>query len=152
MSHPVPRTNIRRAAFTLVELLVVLVVLAVLAAIVLPRFVNSTARAKEARMKTDLRLIRGAVERFHNDTGAYPALLSDLVKPAAPAQGKDSSGNNVPINASDWHGPYLQSLPKDPISGAGYSYDAATPGRVGEVKSSAPNGATATDGTSIKNW
>ena len=71
--------------FTLVELLVVVVVLAVLAAIVLPKFMDSSTRSKESALKTDLKLMRNAVNLFFTDTGAYPATLADLAATSAPA-------------------------------------------------------------------
>ena len=120
----------RRSGFTLVELLVVIVVLAVLAAIVLPKFMDSSQRSKEASLKTDLKLVRNAVGAFQADIGKYPNSLADLVK-TDKSEVKDAT-NNV-VNAVDWHGPYLEALPKDPISGGDFNYAAAT----GKVTSSA---------------
>ncbi len=48
----------KKCGFTLVELLVVIVVLAVLAAIVLPKFMNSSTRSRESALKSDLKLLR----------------------------------------------------------------------------------------------
>lgn len=79
-------------AFTFVELLVVIIILAVLAAVVIPRFADSGLRSKESALKANLRLYRGAVEMFRNDTGAYPASLADLAATSAPAKGLDSTG------------------------------------------------------------
>ena len=44
-----------RSGFTLVELLIVIIVIAVLAAIAILKFVNSSARSKEASLHADLR-------------------------------------------------------------------------------------------------
>ena len=44
----------RRAAFTLVEMLLVLVILAVLAAIVIPKFAGRSQQAKESAAKADI--------------------------------------------------------------------------------------------------
>ncbi len=130
MYHLIERARRRRArGFTLVELLVVIVVLAVLAAIVLPKFVDSSKRSKESALKSDLKLLRNAITLFHTDTGVYPASLADLAATSAPATG----AGGAPITATDWHGPYLQEIPTDPISGSAFSYNAAT----GTVTSSA---------------
>ena len=126
----------RRSAFTLVELLIVIVILAVLAAIAIPRFMNSGQRSKEASLKSDMKLIRNAVQVFQTDTGAYPASLDALVLTTAPAAGVDTAGAAKTINAPDWKGPYMQSVPADPVSGSTLTYS-TTAGTVGKVSSSA---------------
>ncbi len=138
-----------RKGFTLVELLVVIVVLAVLAAIVLPKFMNSGTRGKESALKSDLKLLRNAVSMFHTDTGAYPSSLSDLAATTAPANGLDSTGTSASITATDWHGPYLEDIPNDPISGSALNYS-TTSGSVGKVTSSASGNAL--DGTAYSGW
>jgi len=138
-----------RRGFTLVELLVVIVVLAVLAAIVLPKFTSSGKRSKEAALKSDLKLLRNAVNLFYTDTGAYPKALSDLSATSAPAKGLDSTGAEVSITATDWHGPYIDSVPNDPVSGSAFTYGTASP-NVGKVTSSASGNAL--DGSAYSSW
>lgn len=133
----------RRRGFTLVELLVVIVVLAVLAAIVLPKFMDSSARSKESSLKTDLKLVRNAISAFQADTDKYPASLADLAQ-TDKTQVKDASG--AVVNASAWHGPYLETVPTDPISGSALNYTAAT----GKVSSSASG--TSLDGSTYSTW
>lgn len=125
-----------RRGFTLVELLIVIIVIAILAAIAIPKFSNSSKASKESALKADLRLLRNGVEMFKNDTGVFPSALADLAATSAPANGKDEAGANKAIVAADWRGPYLQSIPTDPISGAAYTYS-TTAGSVGKVNSSA---------------
>ena len=131
--------------FTLVELLVVVVVLAVLAAIVLPKFMDSGKRSKESALRSDLKLVRNAISLFRNDTGVYPLTLDDLVATAAPAKGSDGTAD-VALTASTWHGPYIQSVPTDSVSGAAYTYT-KTSGTV--VSSASGNGM---DGTAYSTW
>ena len=138
-----------RRGFTLVELLVVIVVLAVLAAIVLPKFMNSGTRGKESALKTDLKLLRNAVTLFHTDTGVYPASLAALAATTAPGTGLDSTGTSASITATDWHGPYLESVPNDPVSGSALNYSTAS-GTVGKVTSSASGNGL--DGTAYSTW
>ncbi len=149
MHRIVERARRRRHGFTLVELLVVIVVLAVLAAIVLPKFMNSSKRSKESALRSDLKLLRNAVGLFQADTSVYPKTLADLAATAAPANGLDASGNETAITAADWHGPYLQEIPKDPIANADFTYGVASP-NVGKVTSSASG--SGLDGTAYSSW
>ncbi|GMV35831.1 MAG: hypothetical protein AMXMBFR61_03390 [Fimbriimonadales bacterium] len=125
-----------KSGFTLVEVLVVVVVIAILAAVVLPKFVNSGLRGKEAALRAELKLMRNAIEMFHNDTGAWPASLSALTATTAPATGLDDSGTSKSIVASQWKGPYLATINNDPVSGSAYNYGTTSP-NVGKVTSSA---------------
>ena len=136
--------RIGRPGFTLVELLIVIIVIAVLAAIAIPKFVNSSERSKEASLHADLKLVRNAIQLFNNDTGYYPALLTDLAASAAPASGKDSTGTTQSITASNWKGPYLTTVPTDPVSTAALTYSVTSP-TVGQVNSSA----TGNDSTGV---
>lgn len=138
-----------RKGFTLVELLVVIVVLAVLAAIVLPKFVGAGNRSKDSALRSDLKLIRNAVTLFYTDTGAYPASLAGLTATSAPAAGLAADGTAKSITASDWHGPYLDTIPNDPVSGSAFTYSTAD-GSVGKVSASASG--KGADGTDYSTW
>ena len=128
--------RLNRQGFTLVELLIVIIVIAVLAAIAIPKFVNSSARSKEASLHADLKLVRNAIQLFQNDTGCYPAVITDLAATAAPASGKDSTGAVYTITAANWKGPYMTSVPNDPVGGAALTYSVLSP-TVGQVNASA---------------
>lgn len=145
------RINVMRArrGFTLVELLIVIIIIAVLAAVVVPKFASSGNRSKESALRADLKLVRNAVELFRHDTGVYPAQLSDLTAGTAPASGLDEAGNSKAITASDYKGPYLQTLGKDPVSGNNFNYS-TTAGSVGKVTSSASGNGS--DGTAYSTW
>lgn len=132
-----------KLGFTLVELLVVIVVLAVLAAIVLPKFMNSSTRSKESALKSDLKLMRNAISLFQADTGKYPNGLVDL---AETDKTKVKVSGGTVVVAADWHGPYLDAVMNDPIGGAAFTYDATT----GKVTSSAAGNAL--DGTAYSTW
>jgi general secretion pathway protein G len=143
------KSHLLRKGFTLVELLIVIIIIAVLAAIAIPKFANSGTRSKESALRADLKLYRNAIELYKNDTGVYPAAMADLAATTAPANGKDSTGATKAIAATDWKGPYLQSLENDPVGGAAFTYSVTSP-TVGSVNSStAGNG---TDGTAYSTW
>jgi general secretion pathway protein G len=98
------RTNpARRRGFTLVEMLLVLVILATLAAIVYPKVVGRGEQARITAVKTQIAAFKTMLDSFEVDNGYYPqggSGLSDLVV--------------KPRDAVNWHGPYTESIPKDP--------------------------------------
>ncbi len=132
-----------KTGFTLVELLVVIVVLAVLAAIVLPKFMDSSVRSKESALKSDLKLVRTAISLFQADIGKYPNSLADLAESDV-SKVKDKDG--AVVTAGDWHGPYLDSVITDPVSGQAFTYAKNT----GKVTSSASG--SAMDGSLYNTW
>ena len=132
-----------KLGFTLVELLVVIVVLAVLAAIVLPKFMDSSARSKESALKSDLKLMRNAISLFQADTGKYPNTLADL---AGTDKATVKVDGGTVVVANDWHGPYIDSVIDDPVSGSAFTYVSST----GKVTSSASGNAL--DGTAYSAW
>ena len=125
----------RQNAFTLVELLIVIIIIAVLAAIAIPKFSNSTTRSKESALRSNLKLVRNAVDLFRADTGLFPNNLAALSATSAPAQGFDSTATLASITASDWRGPYLQAVPKDFDGSSELTYTTTLAG-LGTVKSS----------------
>lgn len=128
VTNPVPRQR----GFTLIELLVVLAILATLLTLAAPRYFDSLERAKEAALRTDLRLLREAIDKHKSDTGRLPATLQEL------AQAR-----------------YLRSVPVDPITDRGDTWvivpppDGTTSG-VFDVRSGAPGAAR--DGTAYAGW
>lgn len=62
-----------RAGFTFIELLVATAIMAVLAGIVIVSFQVATRNARDAKRKADLQEIRGLIENYRLETGAYPA-------------------------------------------------------------------------------
>ena len=62
----------RRAAFTLIELLIVIAIIAILALIAVPNFLEAQVRAKVARTMADMRAMATAMESYYSDHGGYP--------------------------------------------------------------------------------
>jgi general secretion pathway protein G len=100
-----------RQAFTLVEMLLVLVILATLAAIVYPKVVGRGEQARFTAAQQQIANFKTTLDAFEVDNGYYPKGkngLIDLVQ--------------KPRDAGNWHGPYLESIPKDPWN-ADYLYE-----------------------------
>jgi general secretion pathway protein G len=122
----------RRNGFTLIELLVVLAIIGTLLAIAAPRYFDSVERAKDAALRTDLRLLREAIEKYQADTGHLPQSLVQLVQAR-----------------------YLRAVPIDPTTDRADTWvqlpapDGVTPGLY-DVHSGAPG--TARDGTAYATW
>lgn len=83
----------RLRGFTLIELLVVMAIIATLLTIATPRYFSHLDKAREAALRETLFVVRDSIDKFHSDTGRYPAELDELVSKR-----------------------YLRRLPVDPIS------------------------------------
>ena len=122
----------RRIGFTLIEMLVVMAIMATLLAIAAPRYFDSLERAKEAALRSDLRILREALDKFHADTGTWPRQLDNLVAAH-----------------------YLREVPPDPVTGVATTWqsignpDGVTSG-VYDVHSGASGAAR--DGTAYSTW
>lgn len=82
-----------RRGFTLIEILVVMAIIATLLSIAAPRYFAHLDRAREVALRETLFVVRDAIDKFHADTGRYPAELRELVDQR-----------------------YLRKLPVDPVS------------------------------------
>jgi general secretion pathway protein G len=124
--------NRTRTGFTLVEVLMVAVILAILAVIVVPQFSDASADVKTSALRSSLHTIRSQLELYkaqHN--GSYPT-AADW---ANQMTGK-TDVDGTPNATSGKYGPYLQSVPPNPIDDnatiattqdatGGWAYDAA---------------------------
>ncbi len=57
--------------FTLIELLIVVVIIGILAAVAIPKFSSTKAKAYVASMKTDLKNLSSAQEAYYYDNAVY---------------------------------------------------------------------------------
>ena len=133
-----PSRPVRKRGFTLVEMLLVLVILATLAAIVYPKVMGRSEQARVTAAQTQIANFKTALDAFEVDTGYYPKGrngLNDLI-----VQPRDVTG---------WHGPYLESIPKDPW-GNDYMYECPGKHNPSSYDISSPGSPGAN--TPIGNW
>src|ERR1700733_7568398 len=127
------------AGFTLIELMIVITIIFILIGIAAARYDQSVTRAKEATLKTDLTVMRQAIDNYTLDKEAAPQSLEDLVNPQAPYL------REVPVDpitrAKDWHLDYGDLV---------LSPDQTNNGIV-DVHSSSPL-PSGTDGTPYNTW
>jgi prepilin-type N-terminal cleavage/methylation domain-containing protein len=76
LSRSFPRH--RRSGFTLIELLVVVVIIGILAAIAIPKFSNTRAKANVTSIKSDLRNLATAQEAYVYENAVYTDDLDNL--------------------------------------------------------------------------
>jgi general secretion pathway protein G len=136
-----PRVGER--GFTLIELIVVIVILGLLASIVGTKVYRNVAKGKTATARSQIELLKLALEELRIDTGDYPST----------AQGLGALVANPGME--HWDGPYLQkqTVPPDPW---GNPYVYQSPGAHAEydLSSLGKDGASGGDGESadIASW
>jgi general secretion pathway protein G len=107
------------AGFTLIELMVVIIILGLLAAIVMPRVVGETDRARYEQAKVQMRILEDALKRYKLDNGVYPSTeqgLESLVRkpasgiiPRSWPEGGYLDKTEIPIDP--WGNPYIYVSP-----------------------------------------
>lgn len=83
--------------FTLIELMIVVAIIVILIGIAAGMYTKSVQRAKEATLKSDLTVMRQAIDHYTLDKETAPQSLEDLTNPQSQ---------------------YLREVPTDPMTGA----------------------------------
>ncbi len=147
--HTLRRSGTRRdgrAGFTLLELMVVIVILGLLAALVVPKLIGQSEKAKQTAAHVQIRSLEQALQLFKLDNGFYPTTeqgLAALVR--APEVGR------IPKNYRQ--GGYMDRIPNDPW-GSPYVY--LSPGAHGDydISSYGADGMPGGDGANsdVNSW
>lgn len=87
-----PKSKIRMAGFSLLELMIAMFILVILLSVALPAYQRTVQHARETVLKENLWQMRRAIDQYGADKGKLPQSLKDLV---------DAK--------------YLQEIPLDPI-------------------------------------
>lgn len=125
----------RRGGFTLIEVLLVLVILVVLSSIAVMAYGPAQKRANINAAKTQMNLMKGALERYKMEMHEYPAALNFLWE--------DVNGLG-----REWGGPYSEPVGADPwgneyvyeSDGANYQISSRGPGQGEEIQGPASMG------------
>ena len=91
LRHVAPKR--REEGWTLVELLVVISLIMILASMALVQYRNSITSAKEATLRSQLFIMRDAIDQYYADKGRYPESIQTLVSES-----------------------YLRAVPRDPFT------------------------------------
>ncbi|HKR30025.1 MAG TPA: prepilin-type N-terminal cleavage/methylation domain-containing protein [Terriglobales bacterium] len=124
--------------FTLIELMIVIGIIMVLVGIAAGMYQRSVVRAKEATLRSDLSVMRQAIDHYTLDKEAAPQALEDLVNPQS--QYLREIPTDPMTNAKDWHADFGDTV---------MSPDQSTTGIV-DVHSNSDR--VASDGTVYNTW
>ncbi|HWQ53319.1 MAG TPA: type II secretion system major pseudopilin GspG [Bryobacteraceae bacterium] len=105
MKKPIDRTRARRrAGITLIEMLVVVTIIALFAALVAPRMLKQTDKARVTAARAQINSFMTALGTYKLDTGLFPTTEHGL-----------QALRTRPADVAQWNGPYLpQDIPADP--------------------------------------
>jgi general secretion pathway protein G len=123
--------------WTLIELLVVISIIMILASMALVQYRNSITAAKEATLRSQLFIMRDAIDQYYADKGKYPESLQTLVS--------ESYLRAVPRDPLTTSSDTWQTVPAEPDG----STSTASPG-IFDVKSGFEGNAL--DGSRIADW
>lgn len=94
----------RIAGFTLLEMMIVIAIISILVGLAAGAYRRSVIHAKEATLKSDLSVMRQAIDHYTLDKEAAPQSLEDLVNPQTQYM------REIPVdpitNSKDWHVDY----------------------------------------------
>jgi len=101
-----------RRGFTIVELMTVVVTFAILAILVTLSYSLTEKQSRDNKRRVDVILIKGALERYYDDTGSYPYIC--------PVAG--NSCDSAVYLTSLLVPKYLKTMPTPPKPGETYQY------------------------------
>ena len=137
------KSFMKKAGFTLVEIMLVVIIIGALAAMIIPRLSGRGEQAKTKVAKSDIDAnLATALKLYELDNGAFPTTAQGLAALRA-----RPSASPVPTN---WNGPYVD---KDPLDPWGRAYVYTSPGEHrSDYDLSSKGSNEASDKDDIVNW
>lgn len=124
--------------YSLAELMIGLAMMAVFIGIAVPSYRDQAARTRDKALKQNLYVVRRALQQAYADTGGHPVSLNDLARGVAPLTiNYKTVGVQSITDPLMWRGPYLPSVPNDPVSNAPLNYSFSSVTGLASVSSSA---------------
>jgi general secretion pathway protein G len=110
----------KRGGFTLLEVLLVVLILGMLAALVVPSFIGTEAKAKRDLARSQVAgagALANAINQYRLAMGEYPTALEDLTKVPEDAEKKAKYGSTPMIQPGSlkdpWQNDYQYKCPGD---------------------------------------
>lgn len=137
------------AGFTLIEVMVVIIILGLLAAIVMPRLVGQTDKARYEQAKIQMRILEDALKRYKLENGRFPTTGQGL-------QALVQKPSTQPIPRNWPTGGYLDK-PEVPLDPWGNEFIYVSPGQNGPDYDMISLGADGLEGgegydQDVQNW
>lgn len=88
----------KKNGFTLVEMLIVVGIILIIATIAVPKFTQTTSRAKDAKYYADIQTISGAVDLYRFDKDKIPTMEELVEEHYLQSAPKDPNNNDYAIN------------------------------------------------------
>ena len=109
------RTGSGRAAFTIIEMLMVIVALAIMAGVVIPQVSSAVDDAKQGAMLANLHEITNAIERYRMEHSGLPP-DQHVGRQLAQLTAKSNVDGDIGSGPGFIYGPYIERMPKNPLS------------------------------------
>lgn len=119
------QTLTSKSGYTIVELVIIMAIMAVLFVVLFIFIPDSQLRARDKERETDISTLRGRLEEYYQDAGAYPSqITSSTFARLDPEVLKDPTGQAITNNALQTDEAAARSTSSPTKAGPQYSYTA----------------------------
>jgi prepilin-type N-terminal cleavage/methylation domain-containing protein len=124
------RNRMRRAGFTLPEVLVTVAIVAILAAVVVPTVTNQIGKGDDSNLTSNVASLRTGITAFVSDVRKFPGRLQHLLVQPILTDDDITGGDYGALAVSRWRGPYqtgsLNAVSDSVLMGHAYLVDVFT--------------------------